>query len=644
MTAPTDRPTGTVTWTVTGVSGTAPGEAVVTFVPAPPVIRAAAPPVTLLSEPVPVELDEAGALPPTVLLSTDPEGWTWTAYLRVRGVPRDSVTFRLPAGAEIDLTDEAPVSMDRGTPMLRGPQGETGPAGPPGPAGADGADGQDGADAVLPERLSEDALRAALGSPDRYLAWAQLDRQGAGALAASSGRTRVAWEAATETIEDWADLTGLGAANVTVNSNRLTRAASAPAPQAVKIPWTIGARGGIAQAVLDLTTRANGDPNLFFGVAGGAAASIPASGIPDGFLIGLRGTGGAVGYLRGSSIGGTGQADLGTGVAPVGKYLATVAVDEVNVSLSLRSLTTQEEWVRRVARSAFDPVGGVTNLVAYSSLATAFVEPVSAINMPSKVKTKTIAGYTVGGAPTVIYTGTADLVDNYRIQLPENYDPRVPTPLVIWAHNNSGTAISLASDVRSKPLMDALASAGYIVASALASGSAWGNDTSRAQYVALYEFVRAHYGISGVALIGQSMGGQTCLNLLPRREIPNVTAYLSIAGVANLDELHADATYTAAIRTALGVASDGSDYETKTAGYRPEDRAGWEFRGVPMMFVHSPTDAVCSLSSVQAVAAKAAPFAPEAAVVQSTGAHMAAEQFTTAIASGIPFLQKYLPV
>jgi alpha-beta hydrolase superfamily lysophospholipase len=192
--------------------------------------------------------------------------------------------------------------------------------------------------------------------------------------------------------------------------------------------------------------------------------------------------------------------------------------------------------------------------------------------------------------------------------------------------------------------VNALLAQGYNVVMANASGSAWGNDVSRGQYVAAYEWARSLVAVSSVALVGQSMGGQVALNLLPRREIPNVQAVLLVAPVTSLDDLWAAnaGTYSPAIRSAFGVAADGSDFETKTTGYHPEDREGWEFRAVPIMVVTSPADATCHIANAEALIDKIAPYAPEAVLIESTGGHMAAEQFTDAITHGIPFLARYL--
>lgn len=255
---------------------------------------------------------------------------------------------------------------------------------------------------------------------------------------------------------------------------------------------------------------------------------------------------------------------------------------------------------------------------------------------------KRLAGRTdLGGM--VINSGPADNSDTWRIQLPPKYDPSVPTPLVMLLHNSGGSANNLYTDVRSKAFLTALSNAGYIIASADSSGSSWANNVSRAQYVDLYEYVRDRYAVSGVVFVGVSMGGTQALNMLARPEIPNVLAYVGIAAVASLRNLWTHG-YSTQIREAFGIAPDGSDFDSKTAGFRPEDRQGWEFRGVPIMLIHSPDDKTCLMSEAEALAAKATPYSPQVKLIRSSGAHMAEPQFADTITHGIPFIQKYAPV
>lgn len=483
---------------------------------------------------------------------------------------------------------------------------------------------------------TEAALADARAEP---LKVARFDATGSATLATLAGRARARYEDTTERVERWDSLNGLAGHNgVAVAGNRLTTPAlGAATPTAAKIAWKPG-QYGIARAVLNYVP---GDSAMFFGVAG--TDPNPRTSSSDALMIGVRAPG-TPGRVRGTDVGGTGQADLAPDPLPAGRYLATITVMPAHIGFTLKSLDTLEEWGRIHPRTDMDPVGGIGHILLYAGWRTggglSGWEPVTYSSEPTTGKLRTVGNLTVRGlAPSVLYGGHNG--DTWRIQLPAQHDPRVPTPLVLWLHNNSGTATNGATDARMKPLMDALARAGYLVASADAGGSAWGNDDSRAQYQALYEFMRSSYAVSGVVLLGVSMGGQVALNLLPRLEIPNVAAYVGVGAVASLDNLWT--SYRASITPAFGIAADGSNYETKTAGYRPEDRAGHEFRGVPMMLVHSAGDATCDIAASRALAAKAAPFTTEATVVESTGAHLAAAQFTDAVRYALPFMQRYAP-
>lgn len=482
---------------------------------------------------------------------------------------------------------------------------------------------------------TEAALDEARAEP---LKVARFDTTGAATLATLAGRARARYEDTAERVERWDNLDGVAGSNgVMVAGNRLTTPALSATPSAAKIAWKPG-QYGIARAVLNYVP---GDSAMFFGVAG--TDPNPRAGSSDALMVGIRATG-TPGRVRGTDVGGTGQADFAPDPLPAGRYLATVTVMPAHIGFTLKSLDTLQEWGRVHPRTDMDPVGGIGHILVYAGWRSgggeSGWEPVTYSSEPTTGKLRTVGALTVRGlAPSVLYGGQNG--DTWRIQLPANHDPRVPTPLVLWLHNNSGTATNGATDARMKPLMDALSSAGYLVASADAGGSAWGNDASRAQYRALYEFMRERYAVSSVVLLGVSMGGQVALNLLPRLEIPNVAAYVGVGAVASLDNLWT--SYRSSITPAFDIAANGSDYETKTAGYRPEDRAGHEFRGVPMMFVHSPDDLTCDIAATRALAAKVAPFAPEAVVVESTGAHLAAAQFTAAVSKAIPFMQRYAP-
>lgn len=494
--------------------------------------------------------------------------------------------------------------------------------------------------AALREVIAGDVLAEAAPIRALQLRAAQFDDQGRATLATLSAAARARYEDTAEMVEDWQDLAGTAGSNgVIAADGLLTTPEYAPAPTAAKLAWKPGSYG-IARAILNYVP---GDTAAFFGVAGTTKAPLPSS--SDALMVGIRAAG-TPGRVRGTDVGGTGQADFDPDPLPAGRYLATVAVTPGNISLTLKSLATLQEWGRNHPRSDMDPVGGIAHILLYAGWRSgggqSAWEPVTYSAELTTGKARTVSGRTVRGeAPSVHYLGPADRSDNWRVQLPAKHDPRIPTPLVLWLHNNSGTATNGAIDPRMKPLMDALSGAGYLVASADADGSAWANDGSRKKYVALFEYMRTRYAVSSVILLGVSMGGQVALNLLPRQEIPNVSAYVGVGAVASLDNLWT--SYASSIRPAFGIAADGSNYEAKTAGYRPEDRPGSDFRGIPMMLVHSAGDKTCSIESARELAAKVAPYAPEASVIESTGEHLAAAQFTDAIKHAIPFMRRYAP-
>jgi hypothetical protein len=84
-----------------------------------------------------------------------------------------------------------------------------------------------------------------------------------------------------------------------------------------------------------------------------------------------------------------------------------------------------------------------------------------------------------------------------------------------------------------------------------------------------------------IVTYGNSMGGLESLLTLAERRIPCILASLVTVPVTNLAASHADAVSTTTIRTAYGMASDGSDYAAKTSGHDPLLMKGWQFRGLP---------------------------------------------------------------
>lgn len=472
---------------------------------------------------------------------------------------------------------------------------------------------------------------------------ARFDSAGQTKQAAINEATRDRVKAATSSIWTWANLTGLAGSNsVGVSGNRLYTTVNT-SPQGAKIPVTVGPEG-----LMFVTAITLGTAGSFCGVgfAGTDTAMLASS--TDAFMIGAN-TAKQPTYHRGTGVGGTGQSIIDSSVTWLAGDLLIVTglIRDGEVSLAITHPASKTTFTRTAATpiltSAF-PGGSVGHIILYtgglSGGASHQVWPVSIMN--AAVANRASAVDLVPSAqPQHVHTVAGDGDNRHLIIAPGN-DPKVPAPLAVYLHNSGGSSVNSVQDSRITGFVDALLAAGINVVMADASGSAWGNDVSRGQYIAAFNWAKSLVSTSNVFLVGQSMGGQVAWNLLVRREIPGVTAVLLVAAVCALDSLYANGSYVGNIKTAFGVASDGSDYATKAGPYRPEGREGYEFRGVPVMLVHSAGDTVCPIADANAIVAKIAPYSPQAVVVPSTGSHMAAPQFATAITSGIPFLQSYM--
>lgn len=95
--------------------------------------------------------------------------------------------------------------------------------------------------------------------------------------------------------------------------------------------------------------------------------------------------------------------------------------------------------------------------------------------------------------------------------------------------------------------------------------------------------------IGGVMLLGNSMGGMGALNALLTGVVPGVLGMYLTDPVCNLWDRY-NSTRQGLIQTAYGIASNGSDYSTKTAGYDPMLRHWTDFRGTPVYCIASTGD------------------------------------------------------
>lgn len=138
--------------------------------------------------------------------------------------------------------------------------------------------------------------------------------------------------------------------------------------------------------------------------------------------------------------------------------------------------------------------------------------------------------------------------------------------VVLCAHGHSGSEATINSAMMTPTRNNAL-DRGWVVASSYAHGNAWANPAALADYRRVWDWINDTWPVGDTLLHGQSMGALTTANLYSRDSIPKVRGMVGIDGAYNLASAFANTNYKPSIRTAYGIAADGSDYDTKTAGH-----------------------------------------------------------------------------
>lgn len=189
-------------------------------------------------------------------------------------------------------------------------------------------------------------------------------------------------------------------------------------------------------------------------------------------------------------------------------------------------------------------------------------------------------------------------------------------PLIIWSHPDSQTQL-IGPGYWAYPLIQAFVQEGYAVIASNLHDRSWGNAASQTDTVNAYNFMATKITISGVVMAGGSMGGMCSLltvakNLLPAGKVKGVAL---VDGVTNLLDMYNQPTYTAVIKTAHGIASDGSDYAAKTAGNDPNLYAASAYAGIRYRLYASAADtAVLRANNADAFATLVASTATEISV------------------------------
>jgi alpha-beta hydrolase superfamily lysophospholipase len=205
------------------------------------------------------------------------------------------------------------------------------------------------------------------------------------------------------------------------------------------------------------------------------------------------------------------------------------------------------------------------------------------------------------------------------------YNSRRRTSLVVYTHGVGETETAPTADIVKDGVVQALIDAGCIVVSSNASGNAWGNPQSVSDYVAAVAYSVAQWRADDVLIFSQSMGGVAGLNLFASDAIANVRGWAGIYPVTSLSAVFANnlGAFASQIRTAYGIAANGSDYAARTAGSDPGTRPNSTWSGRRLRMWASTGDTVVgrAANADTLATAAAAGGALESTVVACTGDH-----------------------
>lgn len=335
-------------------------------------------------------------------------------------------------------------------------------------------------------------------------------------------------------------------------------------------------------AVIDLGGSYSG--GTFVGINSGTAGSAPAAGLTDSFGVYF-----SYNAVRIMTDGVLTAVDNAT-TPKAGIYNVTIVGDATYTSIVARHTdgSIGYEYSIRLGRTA----KACNNVVIFNSdarLLSGNYIYTMAIGVGSNA---TVNSLYEGLFPSVVWSG--DGTNNYRIVSPVGYDSRKTKPAVILFHGNGSNEKTWATNTNYYAISKALVDAGFIVLSASygASGSTWGNTYAQAAYYAAYRYLLLNYNISSVSVVANSMGGVEFFNTVSTGNLGVPCSFVGTSTTANLAACYASPTLTSSIQGAYGIAVDGSDYATKTAGYDPILKRPDLFLGIPQLWLCASDDTI----------------------------------------------------
>lgn len=514
-----------------------------------------------------------------------------------------------------------------------------GPAGPAGPGATDAGvavfvSGGAQTPAAVKARISAEKI-------DLYTI-GRLDRQCMADIRRGADAARLAFESGINYVYDWSTTSAGGAVPndtaVQVSGNRLYYKSGGSGGAGVILPFPL-APGEKFRAHTTYLWKAGGTSDVgYMGPDVGAAGHAPALNSPDALMLGMNSLH-ARSYYVGANVSGLIAAPNSYGTTPTvdTTYEITIEGDATYAFLTWRALgSTEILHTSYISRANLVAAGKTINNILLApvdarQLGGSSFGPVVITRSQQPPRQKTVKGIQIAGNAQSHFSSTVPATsDPYHEALPPNYDPRNQYPLAIFFHQSiTGFEWSPWSEARMQAHTKDLTDAGYIVLAIRDNYDRYGNQTSIDTYLAAFKHIRSIRAISQVFFYGASMGTLTMWNALSHRSWPTPAACASIGGAHNLRYVYDLPAYTAAVGAQYGVAGDGSDYATKTAGYDPILTDPVKFRGVPWRFYTAADDTVQPIAGQNAMAALVAPYCEEADVVvaSSPSGHLGANQY-----------------
>lgn len=452
--------------------------------------------------------------------------------------------------------------------------------------------------------------------------------------ARSAAAARSAWEDNDGFSENWLDLSDwTHTTTVSVSGGKLfyTGSGSNPVAKRALADFSGQVRAIGAIQVVDGTSA---NKSVLIGLTKGTAGDL-SDALGSNFLgIGTHPDGRPMGFQNGGYSSLTAlDGHAAANPLPAGTYYVTVVLTASEVSLVMHNADMSIYARRSTSRAGY---GGMpTGVLIFNADSRATAGNAA---LPIGGRVGYVSEKPRGNAETVARVARYAVAPRHTrwstILTPAAYDSRKPCPVVIYCHGSSDDDEDILPATRPTaigPVGKALVDSGFIVASSDFGGPTnWGNLESTATMLELYRHLRDAYPLGPIGIIGHSMGGLVSLTTIANRAVPGIAAWYGIEPVCSLAAAY-QGGYTAPIKAAHGIASDGSDYATKTAGRDPMLRAGWEFRGLPMKFVASPSDtAVPKALHTDLLAAKVEPYAASVAVTTASGPHVDPSHFNPA--------------